>query len=112
MTIGTIVERFDVKCIEFTCLEKIDENPEPLFMSVLQETNKKTINAFQMLMAGGRGFPEKKASSSGLKSGLSSKDLLYNDLVDSFIEQKLDFPKCTAQTQGSYFIQYKKICSL
>lgn len=44
-------------------------------------------------------------SSAGKNSGLSCKDELYNDIVDDFKEKKLDFPRSSAKTEGSYFVQ-------
>lgn len=43
--------------------------------------------------------------SARVKSGLTRKDELYNQLVDDFRNRKVDFPKSVAQIDGSYFIQ-------
>lgn len=47
--------------------------------------------------------------SQGMKDvSLSSKDQLYNKIVDKFIENAMDFPRSTENLQGSYFIQVLK----
>lgn len=44
--------------------------------------------------------------SSGVKGGLSRKDELYNNLIETFFKQhKLDIPKPVLQTEGSYIVQ-------
>lgn len=40
-----------------------------------------------------------------MKEGLNNKDILYNDVVDYFVQAGLDFPKSVAADQGGYFIQ-------
>uniref|UniRef100_A0A8W8NYS7 Uncharacterized protein n=1 Tax=Magallana gigas TaxID=29159 RepID=A0A8W8NYS7_MAGGI len=51
------------------------------------------------------GIPNKKATSSGMKAGVNKKDEMYNMLVDDFVKKNFSFAKCTANTDGSYFIQ-------
>ena len=46
--------------------------------------------------------------SSGKIEGLNRKDEVYNELVEKFTAEKLDFPKCTVKSEGSYFIQASK----
>ena len=46
--------------------------------------------------------------SSGKTEGLNRKDKLYNKLVEKFTAEKLDFPKSTIKSEGSYFIQVSK----
>uniref|UniRef100_A0A8W8HR08 Uncharacterized protein n=1 Tax=Magallana gigas TaxID=29159 RepID=A0A8W8HR08_MAGGI len=41
-----------------------------------------------------------------VKGGLSRKDELYNNLIETFFKQhKLDLPKPVLQTEGSYIVQ-------
>ena len=56
LTVGEVVDKFNIKCIEFTC-EKIGKTP----LDVTLDT-KKTVDAFQVLMAGGRAYPDLKTS--------------------------------------------------
>uniref|UniRef100_A0A8W8HRH3 Uncharacterized protein n=1 Tax=Magallana gigas TaxID=29159 RepID=A0A8W8HRH3_MAGGI len=93
------------KIILFIC--KATDDPE---LNELQQhavnATKKAVNAFELLMAGGRSFPDKKRSNSGVKGGLSRKDELYNNLIETFFKQhKLDLPKPVLQTEGSYIVQ-------
>lgn len=56
LTVGDVVG-FHLKYLSFDCAS----DPElEEYRTVVAETTKKTINAFQYMMAGGRGFPEKK----------------------------------------------------
>ena len=43
--------------------------------------------------------------SSGMKNGLSRKDELFNELATNFKSRGLDFPRCTVDTDGQYFVQ-------
>ena len=62
LTLGEIVDKFNIKCIEFTC-EPIDESPlESAIAKAAETATKKTVNAFQVLMAGGRAYPDFKTS--------------------------------------------------
>ncbi|WAR27046.1 hypothetical protein MAR_012750 [Mya arenaria] len=94
---------FNIKYITFVC--KPDAELEE-FHQVLQATTTKTLNAFELLMAKGRDFPNEKKQSSGKSEGLHRKDELYNDLLKQYFRKSnLDFPKSVAQTQGGYFVQ-------
>lgn len=45
-----------------------------------------------------------------MKSGLSRKDELYNDLLSSFqCQLGLDFPYAVAKSEGAHFIQVRRI---
>ena len=46
--------------------------------------------------------------SSGKTEGLNRKDELYNELVEKFTAEKLDFPPSTIKSEGSYFIQVSR----
>ncbi|XP_067667615.1 uncharacterized protein [Haliotis asinina] len=71
----------------------------------VQETTKKAMKVFEILMAKGRAFPKKKTKSCGVNDGLNRKDEMFNLLIDRFTEMGADFPKSTADTGGAYFIQ-------
>ncbi|XP_045213404.1 uncharacterized protein LOC123564125 [Mercenaria mercenaria] len=107
MSVGTLTERFTIKCLEFTCIPSGDaEDEKSVAEGILKETNRKAVDAFKILMAGGRReFTKRKTSSSGMKDGLSRKDELFNDLVGQFQDQQLDWPANQASTDGAYFIQ-------
>ena len=56
------MDKFNIKCIEFTC-EPIDESPlESAIAKAAETATKQTVNAFQVLMAGGRAYPDFKTS--------------------------------------------------
>ena len=62
LTVGEVVDKFHIKCIEFTC-EKIGKTPLDMTLEMAAETaTKKTVDAFQVLMAGGRAYPDLKTS--------------------------------------------------
>ncbi|XP_052231503.1 uncharacterized protein LOC127844956 [Dreissena polymorpha] len=106
MSVGTLSDRFQIKCLEFTCMSRMNADDEKDVQEVLKETNKKAVDAFKLLMAGGRRlFTKRKTSSSGVKDGLSRKDELFNDLVGDFEKQGLDWPSSQVSMEGAYFIQ-------
>lgn len=105
LSVGEVVRNFSLRSFLFIC--KTTDDPE---LNKLQQhaanATKKAVNAFELLMAGGRSIPDKKRSSSGVKGGLSRKDELYNNLIETFFKQhKLDLPKPVLQTEGSYIVQ-------
>ncbi|KAH3786699.1 uncharacterized protein LOC127840883 isoform X3 [Dreissena polymorpha] len=106
MSVGTLSDRFQIKCLEFTCMSRMNADDEKDVQEVLKETNKKAVDAFKLLMAGGRRlFTKRKTSSSGVNDGLSRKDELFNDLVGDFEKQGLDWPSSQVSMEGAYFIQ-------
>ncbi|XP_033753391.1 uncharacterized protein LOC117336841 isoform X2 [Pecten maximus] len=109
LTVGEIVHLFNVRHFVFTCTCELETKAQQLSEINVHAkvATKKAVNAFELMMAGGRSFPSKKKSSSGMKAGLSRKDELYNKLIDKFTSEGLDFPKSTASTDGSYFVQIK-----
>ena len=64
LTVGDVIEKFGMKCIEFCCCKEENElNTLTSIVKIAAETaTKKTINAFQVLMAGGRIYPTLKRS--------------------------------------------------
>ena len=46
--------------------------------------------------------------SSGKTEGLNRTDELYNELVEKFTAEKLNFPPSTIKSEDSYFIQVSK----
>ena len=60
----TVKQTFDIKVIEFTCKGDPNEKlqTEEILRKCGQEATKTAANAFQLLMAGGRAFPQKKGS--------------------------------------------------
>ncbi|XP_065933834.1 uncharacterized protein [Magallana gigas] len=123
LSVGEVVRNFSLRSIlaeptnlrvtplpsrdTFLFICKATDDPE---LNKLQQyaanATKKAVNAFELLMAGGRSFPDKKRSSSGVKGGLSRKDELYNNLIETFFKQhKLDLPKPVLPTEGSYIVQ-------
>lgn len=40
-----------------------------------------------------------------MKAGVNKKDEMYNMLVDDLIKKTPSFSKCTANSDGSFFIQ-------
>lgn len=105
LTIGEVISSFDIRCFEFKCLPSEHDEIKQMITETASNATKTASNAFQILMAGGRGYPNKKATSSGMKAGVNKKDEMYNMLVDDFVKKNLSFAKCTANTDGSYFIQ-------
>ncbi|CAG2208657.1 unnamed protein product [Mytilus edulis] len=104
MTVG------DVKDItthlHYQCKESEIDQALNVLNQAASDATKKTINAFQILMAGGRQlFVQEKTSSSGKKDSLNQKDVLYNSLVSDFKSKKLDFPKSVVKEEGAYIIQ-------
>ena len=64
LCIGDLKQTFDIKVIEFTCKGDPNEKlqTEEILRKCGQEATKTAANAFQLLMAGGRAFPQKKGS--------------------------------------------------
>ena len=56
LTVGDIIS-FNIKYLEFDC--QYDQDREEM-KEVVQETTKKAINAFELLMAKGRAYPDEK----------------------------------------------------
>lgn len=44
-----------------------------------------------------------------MKAGVNKKDEMYNMLVDDFVKKNFSFAKCTANTDGSDFIQVIRV---
>ncbi|XP_052793028.1 uncharacterized protein LOC128226946 [Mya arenaria] len=109
MTVGTLVQNFGIKVVEFTCIDLEASVASTSLETCAKEATEKAVDAFQLLMAGGRRFTSKKESSHGLKTGLSRKDELYNNLIDDFKTKGLDFPKGTEAVEGSYIVQCKSV---
>lgn len=64
MPIGSIADRFGVKCLEFSCtLNSKNDSEKDAAMKILKETNRKAVNAFQIMMAGGRSLYLKRKTS-------------------------------------------------
>ncbi|XP_052813253.1 uncharacterized protein LOC128240593 [Mya arenaria] len=105
MTVGTLVQNFGIKVVEFTCIDLEASVASTSLETCAKEATEKAVDAFQLLMAGGRRFTSKKESSHGLKTGLSRKDELYNNLIDDFKTKGLDFPKGTEAVEGPYIVQ-------
>ena len=63
LTVGEIVEKFNIKCIEFTCVPINKKSSlESAIADSMETATKRTVNAFQMLMAGGRAYPDFKTN--------------------------------------------------
>ncbi|XP_033752448.1 uncharacterized protein LOC117336165 isoform X2 [Pecten maximus] len=105
LSVGDVMN-FNVKSLEYHC--RCDDEVEELKQKIedsSKQATQKTINAFELLMAGGRDFVKKKERSSGVKEGLNQKDELFNGLVDEFKTSKVDFPKAHVNTDGPYIVQ-------
>ncbi|XP_061162951.1 uncharacterized protein LOC133172143 [Saccostrea echinata] len=105
LTIGEIISAFDIRCFEFKCLPSEHDEIRQMITEAASTATKSASNAFQILMAGDKGYPNKKTTSSGMKAGVNKKDEMFNMLVDDFVQRKLSFAKSTANSEGSYFIQ-------
>ena len=84
---------------EYLDLNEIDDEVET---EIPSSENPKT-NAFSILMERKRAFPEEKVPKTGDK--LNRKDELFNDIVQSFKENRMDFPQKTALSEGTYCVQ-------
>ena len=65
LQIGELVTQFHVNCLEFTCVTESTNQLDGLaadLQSAACEATKKAVDAFQLLMAGGRAYPAKKTS--------------------------------------------------
>ncbi|CAC5423130.1 unnamed protein product [Mytilus coruscus] len=98
--LGDLLSTFNFKHVEFECHRKTADPFEDVVVQAAEKATKQTINAFQLMMAGGRAHVPKKTSSSGAQDCLTRKDELFNDLVDAVRSRKLDFPKSLATTEG------------
>lgn len=58
MQVGTLIEIFGIRVIQFECIS--EPCVENVVQKCVQEAEKKAVNAFQILMAGGRHQPAKK----------------------------------------------------
>ncbi|XP_061191740.1 uncharacterized protein LOC133199978 [Saccostrea echinata] len=121
LTIGEVISAFDIRCFEFKCLPSDHDGIRQMITEAASTATKSASNAFQILMAGGKGYPNKKdiglayinpetffvlfSRSSGMKAGVNKKDEMFNMLIDDFVQRKLSFAKSTANSEGSYFIQ-------
>ena len=54
-----LYESLGMKYVEFSCKQNEDIQ---LMNEIIEKTTKQTVNAFQLLMAGGRAFVERKKS--------------------------------------------------
>ncbi|XP_077981634.1 uncharacterized protein LOC144436663 [Glandiceps talaboti] len=86
--LGTVSQNFSIKYVRVQCQrDPISREME----DIVEETTTKAVNAFEILIAGGREFVRKrvkKPSSSGVS--LTKKQELYNSLVDLFEKRGLD----------------------
>lgn len=57
VSIGDLTERLKMKYVEFKCQKN---EMTQLLEDVVEKTTRQTVNAFQILMAGGRTYTEKK----------------------------------------------------
>ncbi|XP_052061029.1 uncharacterized protein LOC127701242 [Mytilus californianus] len=109
LSVGELTNSFHVKCVHFTCKIKEDFVVKNALVNVIQtcaqDATKTAVNAFEVMMAGGRKCVSRKRKSAGMKEGLSRKDELYNNLVDDFESKGLNFPKAVADIDGAYIIQ-------
>ncbi|XP_060552757.1 uncharacterized protein LOC132714042 [Ruditapes philippinarum] len=99
----TDIVQFGLRSLFLRCKE------EPTLLESVaiaaEAATHKAANAFELLMEKGRVFPDKKSTSSGVKSGtVNVKDVLYNKLVDLFVMKHLDFPKGSKE-EGQYLVQ-------
>lgn len=62
MCVGTLIEQFGIRVIQFSCEASVAEPSADFLKTCVEEANKKAVDAFQVLMAGGRCFPPKKGS--------------------------------------------------
>lgn len=64
--VSTLVKQFGIKMIKFTCESQCpttySSNTIGVRQQCVQKADAKTVDAFQILMAGGRTFPTKKNS--------------------------------------------------
>lgn len=64
--VSTLVNQFGIKMIKFTCESQgpttNSSNTLGVLQQCVQEADAKAVDAFQILMAGGRTFPTKKTS--------------------------------------------------
>ena len=49
LTVGELVNKFNIKCIEFTCV-RLQNSPLKLIGEAAESATKQTVNAFQILM--------------------------------------------------------------
>lgn len=62
LTIGEVISSFDIRCFEFKCLPSEHDEIKQMITEAASNATKTASNAFQILMAGGRGYPNKKAT--------------------------------------------------
>lgn len=63
LTVGDVVSLFNVRQFIFTCEsgpQGEEETLSKVIKSAAEKADKYAVNAFQILMAGGRAFPPKK----------------------------------------------------
>ncbi|KAL8599776.1 hypothetical protein ACOMHN_040486 [Nucella lapillus] len=103
LAICDLTSLFQLKAIRFVCT-KTEEDMEEEDTAATTDTRR---DAFQLLMnaSNQRTLPAKKTSSSGVKSGLSRKDELYNNLLVDMEKKEVNFPVSTADSEGYYFLQ-------
>lgn len=61
LSVGEVVRNFSLRSFIFTCKATDDSELNELQQHAVNAT-KKAVNAFELLMAGGRSFPDKKRS--------------------------------------------------
>ena len=105
LSLSDVMSLFDgFNNISFECLEKDDVdkiNDEMEMEGHSSEIPKK--NAFSFLMGRKRAYTEEKVPKTGEK--LNRKDELFNDIAQSFKENKMDFPQETVLSEGAYCLQ-------
>lgn len=62
LTIGEVISAFDIRCFEFKCLPSEHDEIRQMITEAASTATKSATNAFQILMAGGRGYPTKKTT--------------------------------------------------
>uniref|UniRef100_A0A8W8JTD6 DUF6589 domain-containing protein n=1 Tax=Magallana gigas TaxID=29159 RepID=A0A8W8JTD6_MAGGI len=116
MLVGDLVGTFAIKRIEYSCsTEEQTVALGEIINNAAEAATSKTVDAFQVLMAGGRKNVSLKTSSCGVKDGISRKDEIYNKLVENFFNSRnLDFPRASCEQDGSYFVQVlcNALCSV
>ncbi|CAC5407820.1 unnamed protein product [Mytilus coruscus] len=63
LTVGDVVDKFNVKCIEFLSEKEIKNNLVSIVQTAADNAINTAINVFQVMMAGGRAYPTLKRSS-------------------------------------------------
>jgi hypothetical protein len=59
LTVGEVVHNFSLRSFTFSCKAQTDSEVNELRQHA-EIATKKAVNAFELLMAGGRSFPDKK----------------------------------------------------